>query len=176
MSDAKKEPDIKINTKFLICCTQSADKDRKCRLFLSHDETEHSVLILRPFPSASRHVSALDFCCPCICFKSLRFVSLHFKFMVFLISFSTSSFFSLKYKGNAASTRPAMTKLFLLAVSSVSSLKLFCALCTETYSVHTCEVLRFKWHRINNNNNNNNLMILIFFNNNSNNNELYWKH
>ena len=45
--------------------------------------------------------------------------------MVFLISFSTSSFFSLKYKGNAASTRPEMTKLFLLAVSSVSSLKLF---------------------------------------------------
>ena len=52
-----------------------------------------------------------------------RFVSLHFKFMVFLISFSTSSFFSLRYKGNAASTRPVMTKLFLLAVSSVSSLK-----------------------------------------------------
>ena len=155
MSDAKKEPDIKNNTKFFICCTQSADKDKKCRLFLSHDETEHSV-----FPRASLHVSALEFCCPCICFKSLRFVSLHFKFMVFLISFSTSSFFSLRYKGNVASTRPVMTKLFLLAVSSVS-LKLFCALCTETYSVHTCEVLRFKWHRINNNNNN--LMIIIFF-------------
>ena len=43
--------------------------------------------------------------------------------MVFLTSFSTSSFFSLKYKGNAASTRPVMTKLFLLAVSSVSSVK-----------------------------------------------------
>ena len=49
--------------------------------------------------------------------------------MVFLISFSTSSFFSLKYKGNAASTRPVMTKLFLLAVSSVSSVKfVHCAL------------------------------------------------
>ena len=83
---------------------------------------KYSILILRPFPSASLHVSALEFCCPCICFKRLCFVSLHFKFMVFLISFSTS-FFSLKYKVNAASTRPVMTKLFLLAVSSVSSLK-----------------------------------------------------
>ena len=70
--------------------------------------------------------------------------------MVFLISFSTSSFFSLKYKGNAASTRPVMTKLFLLALSSVSSLKFVYYALNWTYSVHTCEILHFKWRRINN--------------------------
>ena len=119
--DAKKEPDKKINEKFLICCTLSADKDKKCRLFLFHDEILHIN-----FAVFSKYVTSCfgpKFCCSCICFKSLRFVSVHFKFLVFLMSFSTSSFFSLKYKGNAVSTRPVMTKLFLLAVSSVSSLK-----------------------------------------------------
>lgn len=69
--------------------------------------------------------------------------------MVFLISFSTS-FFSLKYKGNVVSTRPVMTKLFLLALSSVSSLKFVYYALNWTYSVHTCEILHFKWRRINN--------------------------